>query len=209
MRGGEGPLEETTSAVTKDGRSRRTSIRRIEKDGGGNRIRTYVGLRQRVYSPSPLATRASLHLGVILSSAARNAKRICFGRSPVELVEGIEPATARLQGECSTIELHQPSGTHLRHVGARQRVLSSIRSHAEFKGFISSKSGTIFLKKNTSLCPRLALTSLSDLNRVYDHTFCEGYPFLFDARCSPPPQEGPAASCSFPVQFAPKGWRTK
>ena len=28
--------------------------------GGGGRIRTYVGVRQRVYSPSPLATRAPL-----------------------------------------------------------------------------------------------------------------------------------------------------
>src|SRR5262245_6072376 len=30
------------------------------RSGGGGRIRTYVGVRQRVYSPSPLATRAPL-----------------------------------------------------------------------------------------------------------------------------------------------------
>ena len=32
----------------------------ITKNGGGGWIRTNVGVRQRVYSPSPLATRASL-----------------------------------------------------------------------------------------------------------------------------------------------------
>ena len=53
--------------------------------------------RQRVYSPSPLTTRASLH------NVSKPQSFRC-----VELVEGIEPATARLQGECSTIELHQP-----------------------------------------------------------------------------------------------------
>jgi hypothetical protein len=31
-----------------------------EQDGGGGWIRTNVGVRQRIYSPSPLATRAPL-----------------------------------------------------------------------------------------------------------------------------------------------------
>ncbi len=52
---------------------------------GQNWIRTSVGLRQRVYSPSPLATRTSAHKPVM----------------------GFEPATDGLQNRCSTIELHR------------------------------------------------------------------------------------------------------
>jgi hypothetical protein len=33
----------------------------VKKSGGERRIRTFVGVSQRIYSPSPLATRASLH----------------------------------------------------------------------------------------------------------------------------------------------------
>lgn len=54
---------------------------------GQNWIRTSVGLRQRVYSPSPLATRTSAHKPVM----------------------GFEPATDGLQNRCSTIELHRHS----------------------------------------------------------------------------------------------------
>lgn len=91
-----------------------------EKYGGGDRIRTYVGVSQRVYSPSPLTARAPLHIFFLQSGPReaqvasrtlgglprRNVQTLRF--RTMELVEGVEPATARLQGECSTVELHQP-----------------------------------------------------------------------------------------------------
>ncbi len=52
---------------------------------GQNWIRTSVGLRQRVYSPSPLTTRTSAPKPVM----------------------GFEPATYGLQNRCSTTELHR------------------------------------------------------------------------------------------------------
>ena len=45
-------------------------------DGGGSWIRTNVGVRQRVYSPSPLATRASLLYHVHLRLIGRKEPEI-------------------------------------------------------------------------------------------------------------------------------------
>ena len=59
-------------------------LRTIEKLGR-SWIRTSVGFRQRVYSPSPLATRTSAHQPVM----------------------GFEPATYGLQNRCSAVELHR------------------------------------------------------------------------------------------------------
>ena len=45
-------------------------------DGGGSWIRTNVGVRQRVYSPSPLATRAPLLYLGLLNSIGRKEPEI-------------------------------------------------------------------------------------------------------------------------------------
>src|SRR5579883_1153074 len=64
----------------------RSCLDRSSKKGiGRSWIRTSVGLRQRVYSPSPLATRTSAHKPVM----------------------GFEPATYGLQNRCSAVELHR------------------------------------------------------------------------------------------------------
>jgi hypothetical protein len=49
-------------------------------NGGWRRIRTFVGVSQRVYSPPPLATRASIRMGAFL--ADQSAKASGFSRKP-------------------------------------------------------------------------------------------------------------------------------
>ncbi len=62
------------------------------KSGGEGRIRTSEGIRRQIYSLFPLAAREPLRFSLI--------------KKMVPMV-GIEPTTARLQVECSTVEPHR------------------------------------------------------------------------------------------------------
>ena len=76
-------------------RALRSTARPPNACGGQGWIRTSVGIRQRIYSPSPLTTRAPTHV-----IAAR--LRVDRTRPNLEPPIGIEPTTFRLQVGCST-----------------------------------------------------------------------------------------------------------
>ncbi len=74
-------------------------------DGGGGRIRTYVGVHRQIYSLLPLTTRAPLRAapcpGAKQAGLASPTPPAGPWQKALELVKGLEPITCRLQGGCS------------------------------------------------------------------------------------------------------------